>query len=316
VALFRNLIPNPYLRYTINRWLLPRLGNEPLANKNLSLRAWPKVSALTSELDYTDRIECIEWQSTSNSDGTDLLETYARTSRPVVLKGYATSSIESLWELEWVKQKAGAKIARIRVGDYASAPGDPERVQMPLADFVDYLLGQRAFPRTKDLVDNSGAYAGNIAIPVLEKYLPHPRFLGEEFGANFWLGGASSRTPLHCHQHGDFLLIQLIGRRRVVLIPPHQALLLGYLPVNMNICTAAFDPFMPDRDQFPGMDLVHQLHGDLVPGDALLIPGYWFHAVQLPETSMSVTLVRKSMPAAVGGGPRGPWRSRPYSRGW
>jgi len=305
-----------HLRYALNRWVLPRLGNEPLAIKNLSQKAWPTVAALNSERTYTDQIECIEWEPARTSDGTDLLEDYARTSRPLLLKGYATSSIGGSWALEWVKQVAGATMAQIRVGNYASAPGGPEIVLMRLADFVDYLLGQSAFPHPDRLVDGMGPYLGNMPIPHLDEYLPCPRFLGEAPSTLFWLGNAGARTPLHCHQHGDFLIVQLIGHRRFVLIPPHEALLVGYLPVNINISTAAFDPFRPDRDQFPGMDHIHRLRVDLEPGDALLIPGFWFHAVQIAEPSMSATRSRNSMPAAIGGGPLQPWRTRPFSRGW
>ena len=37
--------------------MLPRLGVEPLATKNLLQKAWPKVAALTSARQYTDQVE-------------------------------------------------------------------------------------------------------------------------------------------------------------------------------------------------------------------------------------------------------------------
>lgn len=312
--MFGNVFRKSHVRYALNRWVLPRLGNEPLGLKNLSQRAWPKVAALTAAHAYADQIESIEWTESSDSDGTELLEQYALTSRPVLLKGYATSSVEARWTIEWVRAQVGSMMVEIRVGDYASAPGEPEQVLMRLADFVDYLLGQAPFPYPERLADGKGPYLGNKPIPTLDQYLPSPRFLSERPSSNYWLGSAGSCTPLHCHQHGDFLVFQLIGHRRFVLIPPHEALLVGYMPVNMNICTAAFDPFAPDQEQFPGA--IHRLYGDLEPGDALLLPGFWFHAVQITEPSMSATRSRKSMPAVIGGGPVQSWRSRPYSRGW
>ena len=305
-----------HLRYALSRWVLPRLGNEPLAIKNLSQKAWPKVAALTSARQYTDQVEGIAWGPKGDDDGTRLLNEYAETSRPVVLKGYGHASPCASWTLERVKDEVGETKVPVRVGGYASAPGDPEVVTMRVSDFIDYLLGRSAFPHTERLVDGMGPYLGNMVLPALARQLPRPRFFPQTSGTNFWLGGAGSRTPLHCHQHSDALLLQLIGRRSVMLVPPHQALLVGYMPVNVNICTAVFDPFAPDRHQFPGTDLVHSLRCELEPGDALLIPGFWFHAVRLAGPSFCGTLSHTMMPAAIGGGPVRPWRTCTYSRGW
>lgn len=304
------------LRYALNRWVLPRLGSEPLAIKNLNQKAWPTVAALTSERTYTDQIECVEWEPTNNSDGTDLLEEYARASRPLVLKNYAFPDVGGAWTLEWIKQVAGDTMTKIRVGDYASAPGDPEIVPMQLGEFIDYILGQSAFPQPDRLVDGLGPYLGNAPLSLLDEHLPSPRFLGDAPGTHYWLGSSGSQTPLHCHQHGDFLIQQLVGNRKFVLVPPHEALLVGCLPVNLNICTATFDPFDDDPDRFPGSDHIHSLHAELEPGDALLLPGFWFHAVQIEGSSMSATRSRNSMPAVIGGGPLQPWREPPIGRGW
>lgn len=305
-----------HLRYALSHWVLPRLGTEPLATKNLSQKAWPTVAALTSSHDYADQIESIDWESKGDDDGTDLLEDYARTSRAVVLKGYAASSTEASWTLERVKEEVGDVILPVRVGDYVSAPGEPESVMMRVADYVDYVLGQAAFPHPGRLVDGMSPYLSNMHIPAIAKQLPCPRFFGKAINTTFWMGMAGSSTPLHCHQHGDVLILQLVGRRRVMLAPPHQALLVGYVPVNVNVCTAEFDPFASDQHQFPGTDGIHRLHYELEPGDALLIPGFWFHAIQLAEPSLSASHFRTTMPAAIGGGPVGPWRTRSYSRGW
>jgi hypothetical protein len=316
IELFNGKFRTPHLRYGIERWVMPRLGKEPLAIKNLAEDAWPTVASLTSGQTYTDQIECVEWEPTRNSDASELLEDYARKSTPLVLKGYASSSMGEAWTLEWLKQEAGSCVVEVRVGSYASAPGDPESVLMSLADFVDYLSERLPFPHRHRLVEGMGPYLANMPISVLDKYLPSSRFLGENYTTNYWLGAADSQTPLHCHQHGDFLVTQLLGRRSFCLIPPHEALLLGYMPVNMNICTAAFDPFGPDCERFPGSDQIHKLRCDLEPGDALLLPGFWFHAVQITEPSMSATRTRSSMPSAVGGGPVDPWRTRAFARGW
>ena len=103
-----NRLGKSRLRYALYRWVLPRLGHEPLAIKNLSQKAWPTVAAFTSARQYTDQIECIEWESKGGDDGSDLLAEYTRTSRALVLKGYAASSMGTSWNQNSVtRRRAG-----------------------------------------------------------------------------------------------------------------------------------------------------------------------------------------------------------------
>lgn len=314
--------PRPYklkqshLRYAVYRWILPRLGSEPLAVRNLSQKAWPRVAALTAPRDYTDTIESIDWHTNGDDDGSSVLDDYAAASRPVVLKGYGSSTPEVSWTFERLKREVGDISARIRVGNYASAAGDPDTVTMRVADFVDNLFGQSASAHTESLVDGMGPYLGNAQLPPIAEQMSRPDTFRDNGSTTFWLG-ADSRTPLHCHQFCDVLLCQLIGRRSVILVPPHQAPLVGFMPVNVNICTAAFDPFEPDQDQFPGSELVHGLRYELQPGDALLIPGFWFHAVRIAGPSICGSCFRDTMmPKSLGGGPISPWKRAAYRPGW
>ena len=81
---------------------------------------------------------------------------------------------------------------------------------------------------------------------------------------------------------------------------------------------AAFDPYAPNREQFPGLDQIQVFNIDLGPGDALVLPGFWFHAVKLSGPSMSASrFVRSRMPAALGGGDTQPWREAgSFNKGW
>lgn len=304
-----------YLRYATFRWIMPSLGHDPLFHMNLAERAWPRVAAMTASRKYTDRIESIDCAANSPVDEySDELQEHASNSRPFVLRGYID---KDKWELEQVKKEAGDSINNIRVGHYDEATDDPDVIRMRLADFIDHISGQSEFLREDLLADEKGAYLANEAIPSLAKRLPvQSIFPDTDSGKLFWLG-SSSRSPLHCHQNCDVLLVQLVGNRKVMLVPPHQASLVGCIPRNYNVCSAKFDPFEPDQQPSLATDLIHRLYCELNPGDALLIPGFWFHAVRVTEPSFAVSLFNKhEMPLAVGGGPRGPWQKRSYAQGW
>lgn len=315
------------LKFELFRRVLPRLEYEPFAIKHISNKAWPKVAALSASNDYSKGLDEIDWMSADVADdGSDLVRTHAEQSRAVVLRGYAAQSELANWSMQDLAREMADVPVSVRVGDYLAEFGQPHYLKMPLAKFVNYLEGNNAFPDESLLVPGVGPYVGNQKIPKLAEKLPQTKwFIGGDGTSGsrndlttFWLGSDEAVTPLHNHHFCDTFLIQLIGRRRVTMIPPHEALHIGYMPQNINMGMASFDPYNPNIEQFPLADKISMFHIDLEPGDALLIPGFWFHAVKLSAPSLSGSrFARSRMPAALGGGPTEPWRdSGEYHRGW
>jgi len=283
---------------------------------NLAERAWPVVSSFTEQRQYNGQIEQINCDTKNEAEISRLLTEYAETSRPAVFRDYIRAKIFVPGTFDQLKNAVGENTGKIRVGDYDKAAGEPNYVKMRVADFIDYLVGQTEFPHNERLVEGKGPYLGNAQFPSIVKQMPHPDFFPTNPDTTFWLGG-TSRTPLHCHMYCDVLLTQLIGRRRVMLVPPHQATLVGCIPRNINICTAIYDPFEPDQNVLPGRDPINKLYYELEAGDALLIPGFWFHAVRLEEPSFACSQFNDTaMPLAIGGGPRRLWKERAYTQGW
>ena len=303
-------------RYAIERWLLPRLGMEPMAIRNLCQNGWPKVAALSLSRAGADEVATIPWSPRNNSDGSDLLEEYARESQPLLLKNYVSPPEGGFWTLEWIKQVAGETTVTIRVGDYESELGDARMVPMRLGAFIESLLGNAALSFGEQLPNGLRPYLGDSPLPRLDQYLSAPRYIGTVVGATRYWMGSSARTAMHCHQSYDFFVQQLVGHRKFILLPPHQALLAGFWPRNPNIAITTYDPFRTDPAQAEEMPDVTPIIVDLEPGDALLLPGFWFHAVEVSEPSLSAVVSSENMPAAVGGGPRDTWRERPWARGW
>lgn len=315
------------LKHQLFRRVLPALQYEPYAIRHLSYEAWPTIAALTANQDYTNGIESVDWRAIDlPDDGSEMLEARARKSTPLILRNYADGCPAASWDMDVLKSKFGGEKVTVRAGDYISEFGQPRNISIGLGDFIDYLYGRAEFPRQDLLVDGIAPYMGNQLMPALEKQLPRPEFFSSggksESERNdlvtFWLGSVDAHTPLHCHHFCDTFVIQLIGRRSFTLIPPFQAMQVGYMPQNINMGMAAFDPYASDKNEFPGVDDIHCFDVDLGPGDALLLPGFWFHAVKLAGPSMSGSrFVRSRMPAALGGGPTRPWRdSGEFVRGF
>ena len=316
-------------RYASFKWLLPVVGHQQHANMNLAERAWPKVSSL-SAMQGEGQITSVACEPGRDTDGiAQLLTENAEKSRPIILRNYVDADS---WSLDRVDKVVGELPARIRVNyhkqpadtawelpSYASVRSDlSEVVRMKVSEFTKYLRDPAEFsddPRFANTDGKHGPYLANVEWPSLAEKMPRSPFFTNPLSTTFWMG-ADAGTPLHCHQFCDVLLTQLIGRRTVALVGPHKASMVGCIPRTINICTAALDPFEPDEEAFPCGDV--SVRADLDAGDALLIPGFWFHAVSLyggPSFSGS-QFNDARMPLAIGGGTRAAWRHRPFLRGW
>ena len=101
--------------------------------------------------------------------------------------------------------------------------------------------------------------------------------------ANFWLG---NRSTISAHfDFPDNLACVVAGQRRFTLFPPEQIENLYVGPVDRTPSGQAIslvDFESPDFDRFPAFReaLNQALVAELGPGDALFIPGMWWHHVR------------------------------------
>lgn len=96
---------------------------------------------------------------------------------------------------------------------------------------------------------------------------------------NLWLGGRV-RTQIH-HDPDHNLACVVAGRRRWILFPPEQVEALYIGPPDRAPPLSLVDPEAPDLSRFPrfaeAMRAGRIAH--LGPGDALLLPRFWWHHV-------------------------------------
>jgi len=104
--------------------------------------------------------------------------------------------------------------------------------------------------------------------------------------ASLWIGNRT-RVPAH-HDQPDNLACVVAGRRRFTLFPPEQVgnLYIGpldFTPAGQPV--SLVDMAAPDLDRFPNFPQAWSQAqvAELGPGDAILIPALWWHAIDALE---------------------------------
>lgn len=97
-----------------------------------------------------------------------------------------------------------------------------------------------------------------------------------------WIGNRS-RVAAH-YDVMDNIAVVCAGRRRFTLFPPDQLTNLYLGPIDLTPAgqqVSLVDPDNPDFDRFPRYReaLEHARTSELEPGDAIYIPGMWWHQV-------------------------------------
>ena len=105
--------------------------------------------------------------------------------------------------------------------------------------------------------------------------------------AMLWLGPAGTFTPLH-HDLTNNLLVQLVGRKRVILASPLET---PKLVNDTHVFSALSDVTAPaiDLTRHPRASGVRLLDVELGPGEALFLPVGWWHQVHALDFSVSAT---------------------------
>ena len=133
-------------------------------------------------------------------------------------------------------------------------------------------------------------YVGSTAV---DEWLPGFRerndvtVPGDDVAVSFWLG---NRT--HVSAHFDFpdnIACVVAGRRRFTLFPPDQIGNLYIGPIDRTPAGQAIslvDIENPDFERFPKFReaLESAISYEMEPGDAIFIPGMWWHTVQSLST--------------------------------
>lgn len=90
-----------------------------------------------------------------------------------------------------------------------------------------------------------------------------------------------SYTDWHFHDSDDQFMCQIVGTKKVMLLPPCQHAWDAIIPVLRE----QGHVYAVDVERFPGFYKIQPIMAIVQPGDALYFPIYWWHAVQPVDTS-------------------------------
>lgn len=117
-----------------------------------------------------------------------------------------------------------------------------------------------------------------------------PAILNHEEGepaGMLWIGPEGTFTPLH-HDLTNNLLVQLVGRKRIILASPAET---PKLYNHIHVFSEVGDITNPsiDFNAFPKLKEVRTLEIVLDAGEALFLPIGWWHQVEALDFSVSMT---------------------------
>lgn len=224
----------------------------------------------------------------------EFFERYYWRNRPVIIEGLLEDwPALKRWTPEWLAGRFGGEEVEVMAGRDSDADPDfnAERLRRTLP-FRDWVARMREAGETNDLylVARNSLLLREGFRPLLEDLRAPAGYIHPDIGVghsvHVWFGPAGTLSNLH-HDHLNVLFCQVLGRKRFWLAPSWETPRL----YNDRGLYSAVDIRAPDLARFPAFEQATLHTCEVGPGDALLIPVGWWHAVRALELSLSVTFV-------------------------
>lgn len=236
-------------------------------------KAIKAISAASCKLNSCSFIERV-----SNLRREDFMANYASLGKPVILADTFATWPTREFSFDWL-----LKIYERR--NLVYDVGNGSMFSLPVSDYIERVARNDPVPK-------------KLGLPLTQEFLKHYRHPQYFPQISFFLKaqslivapedasakrGYGNATCWHCDLADNFL-IQLIGRKRVQLAPPHNAGCF-YLSKtepshdNVGFFQSPVDPKDPDLTKYPSFANVSVMECTIGPGDTLFIPCGWFHNV-------------------------------------
>jgi hypothetical protein len=223
---------------------------------------------------------------------TEFEQRYFKPQRPLVLKNFAASTpAGSKWTIEHLKDICGD----VNVDIFNSENKNSKASAYTKADlrmsFSSYAgIIQRNEPSSlRMFLFNMFRHK-----PELRKDFPCPSIFKGILGKIGHMFFGSRDTKVRIHQDIDMssvLLTQFEGRKKILLIHPRFSPFLYRLPFNTY---SLINPDRQDKEKYPALEFVEAQECILDPGDALFMPGGYWHYITYMDSGFAVSYRRLS----------------------
>jgi hypothetical protein len=221
---------------------------------------------------------------------------YLLPSRPLIIHDFACLyPAGHLWTFDYLNQKIGNY--QIGVFDNSvkttTAYVQPH-FKMPFSRFTEIIQ--------RDEETSYRIFLFNLfrEFPEFRKEFPTPEIIKGPLGniGFAFFGGKNTKVRFHYDiDCSSVLMTQIIGRKRVILIPPLYNSLIYKVPLSSF---SLIDPDAPDYEKYPALRYVQGYDFILNPGDALFMPTCYWHFNTYLEGGMAVSYrAMASRPADV-----------------
>uniref|UniRef100_A0A4W3IKZ0 tRNA-yW synthesizing protein 5 n=1 Tax=Callorhinchus milii TaxID=7868 RepID=A0A4W3IKZ0_CALMI len=226
--------------------------------------------------------------------------------KPAVLKDIPLGTCISKWTADYLSTHGGSQEVKIHASPvaqldfinknfiYRTLPFDTFVKRAAETQHTEYFISQKKLMTSfftnlkQDIADIKKQF------PSLAEDIEIPEFFEENqfFSSVFRITSPGLQLWTH-YDVMDNLLIQVTGRKRVVLFSPRDAPYL-YLTGDKS---QVLDIDNPDLSKYPEFAKAQSYECHLEPGDVLFIPALWFHNTVAEEFSVGVNVFWKHLPA-------------------
>ncbi|MBV9842155.1 MAG: cupin-like domain-containing protein [Sphingomonadaceae bacterium] len=261
----------------------PQSNPDPLAKRDWLLVMQEQLRALSPRANDIYRYDDIDPEA--------FLDDHYALNRPAILCGEIDDwPALKRWSPAYLARQVGAAPVEYQGERTGNArfelEKDRHRRSQPFSDFIKAIAqpGNDAYLTAY----NSGANAIALAplrddLGRIDKLLAHGDAADEGM---LWIGPAGTFTPLH-HDLTNNLLVQITGRKRVLLVPASETPLLQN---HVHVFSEIGDLLDPEAARrFPEIARVRVFDVELQPGEILFLPIGWWHQVTALDFSVSAT---------------------------
>ncbi len=221
----------------------------------------------------------------------EFYDRYVRNMRPVVLTDLCADwPALTRWDPTYLSQALGDAQLKVCVG--RDALPHPDRdfeglVQtMTMAKYAA-MVADAGVSNDLYMIANNHVAALPEFAALMADLNPPEHLLEGELACSFWFGPAGTFTPLH-HDNTNILFCQLRGRKRFRLVAPWS--------IALSSEAEGFYARRTLEEHLEAGERAYEI--ELQPGQALFLPGWWWHEVRSLDQSVSLSFLNFRQPGA------------------